>query len=396
MKRLFILLLLAQASGLHAQFTMEEFLAAAVSDAELLEVQNSLRFLDEHRFNSPWIREVDLRLRSNNIQPSLEDYRLRFGLINPLVIKANSNYHRALGGSLTAEEAVKRSDVIRQRYFLMIENMDLNAMKSLYSTKLEALKRVAQLGPSDLGDWIDLQSDITKAELMVREVDQKLKINEFLILERMPEATAIELDTAQIIREEQVFRIIQKLNESDQTGLLTELSAQRTALRESVLKLERVENRSNIGYIQAEYDRDRGNNLNAHAGFQVGITLPLVNPNKPDYQREVLKQLENETKEAIEAKNQKQAAQIEALDLGYQQDNLLYLKQKMEQIQPLSSEMNTPELYLDYLNYVQYLQENYLSERSALLRSYISLLHDQGLFLEGPSVNYLSRNLSGY
>jgi hypothetical protein len=231
---------------------------------------------------------------------------------------------------------------------------------------------------------------------VARELDQKLKINEFLIRERLPEANEINLDTALIIRDEQIFRLIQKLQESDQTGLLTELNAQRSVLRESALKLERAENRSNIGFIQAEYDKTRGNNRSEHAGFQVGIALPLVNPNKPDYQREVLKQLEEETKEAMEANNQRQASQIEALDLDYQQDNLVFLKQKMEQILPLSREMTNPELYLDYLNYVQYLQENYLSERSTLLRSFINLLHDQGLFLEGPSVNYLSRNLSDY
>lgn len=397
MRILTVLTLLLASLHLNAQFSMEGFLASAVEDAELVEVLNSLEYLENHRFNSPWIREIDVRLRSSNLQADLEDYRMRFGITNPFMVTANSNHRKVLGTTLEAEKMVKRSEILRNRYHLLIENVGLHAYLALTDKKLEALKRLEDVQRLDeLEDWIEIQSDITKEQLLKMELEEKLRINEFLIRERMPVDRPIEIDTASLINEAQLFELISILINNDEEGLLSQLNAQRVLLRESELAVEHAENRKSIGYIQAEYDPQRGGNFNSHGGFQVGISLPIINPDKASYQREVLKQLETESEDRFAEIEKNREMKIASLDLAYKQRNLVYIKDRLSVIKPLSSELSNPKLYIRYLDYEHLLLEKFLTEKSELMFILIELLHEKGKLVEAPTFNYLSRNFSTY
>ncbi len=397
MRILTILTLLLSSLHLNAQFSMESFLASAVEDAELMEVLNSLEYLENHRFNSPWIREIDVRLRSNDFQADLEDYRMRFGITNPFMVMANNSHRKVLETTLEAEKVVKRSEILRNRYHLLIENADLHVYLELTKKKLEALKRLEDVQRLDeLEDWIEIQSDITKEQLLKKELEEKLRINEFLIRERMSIDQPIEIDTATLITEGQLFELISVLVNDDEEGLLKQLNMQKALLRESELSVERAENRKSIGYLQAEYDPQRGDNFNSHAGFQVGISLPIINPDKANYQREVLKQLESESEGQLEEIERSRAMGIATMDIEYKRSNLLYLKDRLVSIQPLSTELSNPKLYIRYLDYKHFLLEKYLTEKSELMYILIELLHEKGKLVEAPAINYLSRNFRTY
>jgi hypothetical protein len=68
-------------------------------------------------------------------------------------------------------------------------------------------------------------------------------------------------------------------------------------LEESLYSIDKAEAWSNIGFVQAEYDIDRGSNFNDHLGYQIGVTLPLFNSKKPDLKREKLELIEEQTQQ---------------------------------------------------------------------------------------------------
>ena len=66
-----------------------------------------------------------------------------------------------------------------------------------------------------------------------------------------------------------------------------ELAAQR-------FNIEKSESLNNIGYFQAEYDTERGDEPYDHFGYQIGIRIPIVNPDKPQLNRRKLALMDDE------------------------------------------------------------------------------------------------------
>ena len=181
-----------------AQFSMDEFLAQSVSDIELSEVKTSLDYINNHSFKSPWIREMEIRARSNDSELGLEDYRLRFGLLNPGEQRANRAYRDQLRTTTRLRLDTDLNDVLLQRYRLAIESMRLTSMDTLLDLErqlLEIEKEIA-LDASDLGQAMKREDDIFQIGLESLRNQQKLKINTFLVRERLDFTGDVLLDTA--------------------------------------------------------------------------------------------------------------------------------------------------------------------------------------------------------
>ena len=115
--RLVIFLILVLPLPVLGQFTMEGYLANAISDEELQFVRTKQDFLNENKFNSPIIREVEFRARIRNFGNGFEDYRLRFSPLNPLEKKANKDYQKALYEQIATEYQLNLEEVLLSTMF---------------------------------------------------------------------------------------------------------------------------------------------------------------------------------------------------------------------------------------------------------------------------------------
>ena len=155
-----------------AQFSMENFLAGARRDQDIQRVQDKLDFLKNNNFNSPWLRETEVRLRSNNFDFSLEDFRLRFSPTNPWQMRANKLYYKAQHDQLDMEYLYVLNKSLRTRYDLLIEHYHalqsehLNEEKYRYYS--DVLKIIGQYGSTmnlDVKDLIDADEAQLEARL---------------------------------------------------------------------------------------------------------------------------------------------------------------------------------------------------------------------------------------
>ncbi len=379
--------------GLKAQFNMDKFLASAVTDIELQQLHVANSYLASHDFSSPWLRELEIRARSNDSEIGLEDYRLRFGLLNPAERRANKQYHRQLSSYTALRQELELNDVLKQRYDLLIEQVYLHALEELQQARLDFLKTQKRLVISQGRDRVkrilELNQEILKSEMDLIDTDQKQNINNFLISERYPYQGTIEIDTADLVSPKQLLkRFYDKLEIADKNQ---QLAIEEQQLQVSRYNLEKAENWRNIGFIQAEYDIERGDDLEDHLGYQFGVSIPIFNADRPELEREELEMIEEEAERAIETARRESEQTLLQMNFDYRSRQWQVLNKRLSEIREIKqqglidkeAQMNVIEIELELL-------ESFWGLYTLLMNNYISVLHAKGVLSVAPVVNHLA------
>lgn len=380
-----------------AQISPEAFLSAAVSDIELVEIQAAQDFMKNNKFNSPWLRELEFRAKSNDREIGLEDYRLRFGFINPYEIRANKNYHQQLGQTIQLRKQMKLNDVLKMRYELLIEQVYLSSQIRNAEELEEFYRRlrvlVYQNERENLKEEIlDLEDQLFKQRSKLYDLEQKLKINQYLIKEKLEDTISINLNISMLISIDYIF---EHLNTQEGTNLQSQLATQENKLRESRFTVEKAESYRNIGFFQAEYDIDRGDELDDQLGYRIGVTIPIVNPDKPDLQRDRLSIAENEAKQRKRLNQNQRNQDILQMDFQHIQKQMILLEQELKFITQF--ETSEGQLSLDLVRkskeFHSLLKNRKMGLYTLLLSKYIDILYQKGKLVSSPMVNHISKNL---
>ncbi|MEQ8238483.1 MAG: hypothetical protein RIA69_04680 [Cyclobacteriaceae bacterium] len=294
------------------QSIIQSILEAPILDFEYEEIAASQSYLNSANFNSPWLREVDFRVRTRN-DATIEEYRMRFGLLNPMEIRANKQYQDVLEETLGLRKEVRKKKIIAQRMALIIERIRLEMRLAQADSTIAFLKNIREilLSESDeniVDDLIEIEDDIFKAQLDKQDFTSRYEINTFLVQQRIGLGVNTRLDSADFVTIERMSEDILTLGAQNSQLALAD---QELKLEQSLFSIKKAETWSNIGFVQAEYDVDRGNNFNDHLGYQIGITLPIFNSKKPDLRRDKLELIEEETQQKAT-----KSAMLESFDLG--------------------------------------------------------------------------------
>lgn len=398
MKTKVILILFFTSLSTTAQFSAEAFLSAAITDIELQEIQAAQDFVQNNKFNSPWLRELEFRAKSNDREISIEDYRLRFGFINPYEIRANKHYQKELDHTIQLRKRMKLNDVLKMRYELLIEHIYLssqvkNGEKMLnFYTKLRGIVYNSS-DENAKEDVLDLEDKIFKQRSRLNDIQQKLKINEYLIKEKLESNGSIELDTSSLITINFIFT---QLNlQKDTVDLKKALADQEYKLRESRFTVEKAESFRNIGFFQAEYDIERGDELSDQLGYRIGVTIPVVNPDKPNLQRDRLALVENQAKQERRMAEVQRNREILQIDFEYIKEQMTLLDEQLRFIDVFES--TEARAHIDLIRksaeFRFLLESRKMGLFTLLVRKYIDKLYQNGKLATSPMVNHISRNL---
>ena len=268
-----------------AQFDMEGFLVTAESDLSLNPAQAKLDFLTKNNYNGPWISRVEFRTRSNNADFSQEDFRLRFTPANPGELKANKRYYSKQVDLLNLEYQEEFNIALKRRYKIMIDHFFESEKITNLKKQLEINRQLIELMNSgtaaysmNLGDLIDTESDELDLSLSIESSRIKLDEIEFLIRDAYEFVGEIEWKDEEVIEVQDILNLFAEFKDhpTGQHVYLTKID-QRNKLAAERFNVEKSESLRNIGYFQAEYDTDRGNEPSEHFGYQIGIRIPIVN-----------------------------------------------------------------------------------------------------------------------
>ena len=370
-----------------------EFLSAPITDEEYIIVQMTEDFLSDHKFGSPWLRDLDFRVRSSGSQIGIEEYRMRLGLINPLEIKANRDYKRLVDQQFGAEKREVLNDVMLRRYEILLEHAFLSGKSGLQDMRQNELQSQSELllgAQGSLNDLIDVEESLTKLGLEGIDIDHRIE----LVMSSVFTSGVQNLDwgSFEIIPVDSIWQRAQEIEWSN--GILHDQARRSLALKEQLLKIDRAEAFSNLGFIQGEYDLDRGDLPADHLGFQVGLTIPIFNSDKPQLERKKLALIDDqvELQTSVSVEKDRVNNILSEMETSYLQLQLLKERsEKLNEYRQLNSEISGDlDTYIKLSELEYFMREKSLNYESSLRMNYIRLLHLKGKLAETPLINYLS------
>ncbi|MFT6866582.1 MAG: hypothetical protein ACJA08_001413 [Cyclobacteriaceae bacterium] len=384
-----------------AQNDVERLLSYPLSDREMSEVLAREEFLNTHKFNSPWLRDLDFRIRSNDKEVGLEDYRLRFTLLNPVEMDRNRDYRKLLLSQQSFERKKTINDVMLRRYELLIESHFLEQnfkIKEKYLLNLKDIRSIVMAELFDLGDVVNLEQEMTRIEFQLADLKQKSDIIGRLLssyeLENFPDWSQFPIISIQQIS------FMLKNNMNDSVSMRVIAKNQKLEESSSIMAIKKAESFSNIGYFQAEYDKERGNVWDEHVGFQIGITIPIFNSNKPDLQRRELELLEDavDLNQTISVEKEQNDLEVVRINDLISQGDLI--KEKINSLNDLKKLINETDSDINgfkrIADYDLFLNEKQISTFSDIRMRFVKLLHTYGRLADQPYTNFLSNDLTTF
>lgn len=380
--------------SLFGQSKTGTFLGSAVSDPEVKLLENQAGFMQEENFNLPWFRDVEVRIRTNDTQPDLEDYRFRLEFLNPLERSANKRYNESYLVNLERRRDVVFSDVLYLRYLVLVDHYQLTSEINEYQDLLKRLDGLLVLAKNEGDAETVLRLDIrrTKLTFELEASQKKLELLKTDIDRLAGQALEFDWENSGMIGPVQMESVIGEID-SLSSPVLLELES-RLELAQKELKLEKASARRAIGFIQSEYDSDRGAWPRDHWGFQVGINIPIVNPDKPDIKYERLDVME------LESASQKMVREFERnlnkLELDFRSQKSQYERLMAMKTELDSQSAGSAGLILELFDYSRELDSMARRLEMDLLKTYLQVLHSLGRFNEFERVNFLSPGLETY
>ncbi|MEN8247781.1 MAG: hypothetical protein ABFS32_02525 [Bacteroidota bacterium] len=400
-----IVIILSLSSNVYGQFTMEAYLGNSISDTELNYLNSIKGYLKENNFKSPILREVEFRARVQNFGNGFEDYRLRFSPLNPLERRANKVYKEALSDQFNIEYQLKVEEILLNRYSIIIEHHLLSSRKKTLVASAEVYQSIMDIyqdqpDNASLKDFIATDKALLEVILNLESINNKLKTIEHTIKLTYPYSGVINWETQQVVSVEGIKEWFHSnLIENPNNNLYLKNEKQKGIVADTELKVEKQSDFRNLGFIQAEYREDVNNSFFNNLGMQLAFSLPIVNPDKPDLERDRLELLENSKKlehEQVELETYLEESYIN-LDHLLKQYEIVSNKLSDYENQSVYSfnrdALDTYKEIHDFKTDLSLLKQNLVAD---ILNSYISLLSFNGQLSAPPYINYLSPFNNGF
>lgn len=389
-----------------AQFTMEGYLSNSVSDTELQFFKERQEFVNENGFKSPILREVEFRARVRTFEEGFGDYRLRFSPLNPFERTANKNYRNELNEQLSISYLLNLEEVLLGRYELMIQHWQLTENLSLVNQNISFTDNILELlksQPSNgtIKDFIRTDKANFKSSLEYETILLERAALEEQIRQTYAFGDDIRWDANELIPVSVIKAWLDQHDVMDATNnLAIRNEQQKEAVAAAEYKIKQQESFSNIGYVQAEYREDEDNNFGQNLGMQIGLSLPIINPDKPDLQRRKLEMLEDSQEAALEKHNleiyiNQLYAKLSALIKQYE---MVETKLANYNENSFTSESNTDamDILIELQEFRTELSLKKIDLNASVYKLYINLLSINSQLSTPPYQNYLSRNQTSF
>ncbi len=396
------LVLLVISIDVYGQFDVNTYLAQSSNDLEIQLLNAQWDYLNDTDFRSPFLREVEFRVRARDFNTGPDDYRFRLSPLNPYERRANKQFASSLDEQMGSQRMVDYSSVLESRYQLLIKHIYLKQYSNLegsskvyYRQLLEAKSKIR----GNAKDLIELDRRILSVDLKQDDLKAELDRVEYLIRSGYNFDGDISWDNYSLVSVETIQTQLSLLNfYNPEANILVQNEKNKIRVAETDLEINRQESFSNIGFVQAEFRPYRGESFGETMGMQIGFQLPIVNPDRPDLERRKLRLIEDqndvqemERKVEISLFNYKNS--LEATIRKYERVTI-----KLGSLQKfaISASLSNVASLLELREYRDELQEMQLDMYSQILSTYIQWLQYKGKLAEVPYRNYLSNEIGTF
>lgn len=389
-KLIFLFTFVVWAEGF-SQFRLNDYLSSVITESEIEIFDQQKLLLTGRKVNSPFIQDVDIRLRTNDLDASPEDFRFRLDIINPAEISANKSFREQYGKTLEARRNRVLNELLRSRYQKITEYQYYTSLLDRERSTLIYLQLLSttDYGKAEISDLLKIDQDLLDTELRIKKILSSIHQIELEIRSDFSFEGSLELEESSFISIAQMTRVL-SLDSSYVSPYVTEAENEIT-LTEKEFDYDVSRAKSSIGFVQPEMDIDRGNEISEHLGFQLGFKVPIVNNNQARQQYEKIEILEDNSRlDQLKEENQLTIAQYEA-EFKSLLESLDLINERAKRFETIEdSPVSKLSDDLGRIKYQRRLQFLALEYEFKLREVYLDLLKEKGKLSQLPRVNYLS------
>ena len=388
----FLIYILLFVGNISAQFDFGKYFETSTSDPEFSLLKNQTEFMQQENFNLPWIREIEMRIRTNDANTSPEDYRFRLEFTNPLVHRATKKYNQKYEENLKIQTSNVFNQVLYLRYQLLVRSFEMDQKVRRLQAAIDRLKDLREMALINQAsrDVLKVEVQFTKLELEIHEMKTEKDFVNELINKLSNQSINPDWSNFDIVNPDVMWQVI-NLTNTQEMPLIRQINSELELANEE-FKLECNNARRIRAFIQSEYDSDRGNMPNEHWGFQIGIGIPFIHSDRTDLQYERLNLIELETESALLLSQFEQRLDELKKNFLSKQTNWEKVEEKIFKTHQLP-ETNNLSLLLDIFEYQEELAEIRSGLYMDMVMLYIEILSMQGRFNKQERMNFLSNGL---
>jgi hypothetical protein len=301
--RFFFIFFLVSGTPSFAQLTVAGFLRSASADNQLKNTEERLRYMNEKPYKLSPLQRLEFRTQNRELQSTQQAYALRVMPSNPWEVRYNNEYFRAFTKSLQLEQQMDLKKALADRYKAVVDFMYYNEMHALLQQRekliqdqLLILEQQSGSTYFDAEDYLKLQVEQLDATVESEQVEFDLLdiSNNINLLYGNVVAGALDWKNEHVITVQQIKEIVANASASSLSSLSVQYQQQKVALAASDYKLEKAN--INVGFLQTEFDHRRVEQNRTPFNISLGVTIPIVNPNKGDMAKRKLQLIDSEFK----------------------------------------------------------------------------------------------------
>lgn len=379
---------------------VDDFLNGSYEALKVKLYEQELTFLDDDPIKSSWIREVEIRAKAKHYNETIDDYRFRVSPTNPWEIKANKSYQSQLKEVSEINYSLAISKELKKRYLILITSYYQYQKLQLIDEELQVKKLTIDTDISsgknlDPVDLIEIESRI--AELEIKRTTLELDHLDAIIPIQNESQSEVTWKDWKMITPAKILELVYANDTSELQNIHKSLADSKLDLKKRMYQVNKSESFGNIGFMQANMDLDQGSDFNDHLGFQIGISIPIVNKKKADLARDRFDLIESQnnvdqTYEEVDFELTSITKKVSSL---YQLIQLIDDKLSRSVILSERVEQNpTPGAVIKLEQYRVELKNQRNNVYQDLLIAYIEYLDLSGLLASNKNLNYLSPNLN--
>ncbi len=402
------LLLIFNVHHSFSQVTVEEFIHSANEALDVKSADAQINYLKTNPYKLAPLQKLEFRTQNRELMYTQQEYALRLNPANPWEMRSNNKYFEQYQGSLSFERqvALKRALVDRYNlvilylYYYQLKNIAIES-EALVDKQVNVLERQSASSFFDADEYVKLKVEQLDKSVATEETNFDWQSQKSAISQLHPEAAgrSITWEKQVLISIDRMEQVVDSLKAKVISPLEVAYRQQKVNVARSQYDLEK--SNINMGFLQTSYDRRRVNQDRTPFDISLGVTIPIVNPNKGDMARRKLAEIESE----YELK----AAQIEdqaSIEISYQKlkesiGRYRDLQVKMEALKNSSLQKDLtllkggdPLIALQFESGLNKLQVIQSKLKRKVLTYYIEFLTESDHIQQLPLINYLSNNLS--
>lgn len=409
-KKYFLCLSLLVAVGWlpsNAQVSIPEFLYTAKSDYELTAFDEQIRYLETKPYRLSPLREMEFRTKNNQLDPSRQDYGLRFSPANPWEIKNNSNYFKQYKNVLSLEKDLALKEALITRYTLVAELLyfqELKALKEedkrLVTTQLSILEKQSNSDFFSGEDYLELKLDQMDKTVELEEASFELdnQLRKMAGIYTAISHNNVQWNYEDILSVDRIENITDSLLAVQSTPVTLTYRENKINLANQEYLLEK--SNVNVGFLQTTYEEYRTEQDRKPWSISLGVTIPVTNPNKGDMTKRRLDAIEathdkDEAKAELQTEKTRSYEQIKSLIIRYRD-----IQGKVNALNVGTLSRTLKAIKDDNLTVAIRFNENLLKLKGietklkhSIVLTYIEFLGYTDTIQQQPLLNYLSTDL---